>query len=123
MPGRTPWLFDACDDLWPADVVAQAARAVPGVARLRPGVKSMLTQFALNTWQRALGGTPPDVTGVELRSRSARQVARVDVRIVVRAGHQAASVGQAVHDAIAAVVASEPQPVDIAVHIVELEAR
>ncbi|GAA1114722.1 Asp23/Gls24 family envelope stress response protein [Kribbella jejuensis] len=105
-------------DIRYADSVARAARSVPGVVRLQPGVVGLLRQFAAQAWERTTGTQAPDTAGVDVHL-TADGHARVDVRIVVDINHQAAEVGAAVHHA--ATQAITDRPVTARVHIVDID--
>ncbi len=98
-----------------ADAAAQAARAVPGVVRLQPGVLGLLRHFAAQAWTQATGKTLPDIAGVDADLTA--DGLHLDLRIVVSVFYQAAEVGDAVHRAVASVV----EAAQIRVHIVEVE--
>jgi len=48
-----------------AAVAAAAARAVPGVAHLQPGLWGLLQQVSTDLWTRLTGKPRPDTGGVE----------------------------------------------------------
>ncbi|MEV6413635.1 Asp23/Gls24 family envelope stress response protein [Kribbella sp. NPDC051718] len=105
-----------------ADAAATAARAVPGVVRLQPGVLGLLRQFAAQAWTQATGKALPDIGGVEVDLTSDREHLRIELRIVVSIHHQSAQVGEAVHQAVTAAVAGiTGTPAQIQVHIVEID--
>ncbi|WP_379618173.1 hypothetical protein [Pseudonocardia sp. GCM10023141] len=107
-----------------AEAAAAAARAVPGVARLQPGVVGLLMQFVREGWQRATGLDLPDIAGVQAElehdgTGGAASGVAIDVRVVVRAGFHTAAVAVAVQEAV---VAAVPLPVSgVAVHVVDVE--
>ena len=98
-----------------ADAAAQAARAVPGVVRLQPGVLGLLRHFAAQAWTQATGKALPDIAGVDADLTA--DGLRIDLRIVVSVFYRAADVGEAVHRAVASVV----EDAQIHVHIVEVD--
>lgn len=105
-----------------ADVAATAARAVPGVVRLQPGVWGLLRQFAAQAWTQATGKALPDIRGVDADFSVQHELIRVDLRIVVSIHYQAAHVGEAVDHAVAAAVAGVTgTPARIRVHIVDID--
>lgn len=105
-----------------ADAAAKAARAVPGVVRLQPGVWGLLRQFAAQAWTQATGKALPDIGGVDADFSADREQLRIDLRIVVSIHHQAAQVGEAVHAAVAAAATTVTgKPVQVRVHIVEID--
>lgn len=105
----------------PAEVVARAALAVPGVARLDPGPGL------------PLGPAPGyGAAGVSLRATAAAAPGRggeaagpgrhVQIRLIVTAGHRPLDVALAVRTAVAAAVAPEaPGPVTVAVLVTSLD--
>ncbi|QNE16873.1 Asp23/Gls24 family envelope stress response protein [Kribbella qitaiheensis] len=103
-----------------AEGAAGAARAVPGVVRLQPGVWGLLRQFATQAWTQATGKPLPDIGGVDA-DLTAEQL-RIDLRVVVSIFYRAADVGEAVHDAVMAAVAPmTDRPLQVRVHIVEID--
>lgn len=105
-----------------ADAAARAARAVPGVVRMQPGVLGLLGQLAGEAWEQATGEELPDIAGVAADLDDSGAVT-LDLRIVVDGGYRAVDVGAAVQDAVAAAVgAAVSLPVDaVAVHVVEID--
>lgn len=104
-----------------ADAAARAARAVPGVVRLQPGIWGLVRQLAALAWERATGQDLPDIAGVQAELTDNGGI-RVDLRLAVDGRRQVTAVGVAVQDAVTAAVSAD---VDIAViavrvHIVEV---
>ncbi|MGY4771250.1 hypothetical protein ACXC9Q_30440 [Kribbella sp. CWNU-51] len=105
-----------------ADAAARAARAVPGVVRLQPGIWGLLRHFATHAWEQATGKALPDLAGVTADIADHGQQIRIDLRIVVSIHHHAAHVGAAVHDTVTAAVATvTDKPARIRIHIVEID--
>jgi uncharacterized alkaline shock family protein YloU len=105
-----------------ADAAATAARAVPGVVRLQPGVLGLLRQFAAQAWTQATGKALPDIGGADVDFVHDREHLRIELRVVVSIRHQAAQVGQEVHQAVTAAVAGTTDtPPQVRVHIVEID--
>jgi uncharacterized alkaline shock family protein YloU len=105
-----------------ADAAARAARAVPGVVRLQPGIWGLLRHFAVQAWEQATGKSLPDLAGVTADIADHGHQIRIDVRIVVSIHHHAAHVGATVHDAVTAAVATvTDKPAKIRIHIVEID--
>lgn len=77
-----------------AEAAAAAARAVPGVAGLQPGLWGLVRRLAADGYERLSGRALPDIAGVE--ADLVEGGVRIDVRIVVDVAHQAAAVGAAV---------------------------
>lgn len=105
-----------------ADAAAQAARAVPGVVRLQPGVWGLVRQLAAQAFERVTGQPVPDIAGVDVELGEGDAVG-VDLRIVVDGGYRAAAVGAAVQDAVAAALPPVLgcRAVAVAVHVVEVQ--
>jgi uncharacterized alkaline shock family protein YloU len=104
-----------------AEAAAGAARGVPGVAALQPGLWGLVRRLAADTFER-LGGRPlPDIAGVDADLTDGGLC--LDLRIVVAAGHQAATVGAQVQRMVAAAVPDAVgHPVSaVAVHVVGVE--
>jgi uncharacterized alkaline shock family protein YloU len=105
-----------------AEAAAKAARAVPGVVRLQPGVWGLLRQFAANTWTQATGKALPDIGGVDADLTADRSQVRIELRIVVSVRFHATTVGEAVHHAVTdAVAAVTDKPAQLQIHIVEID--
>jgi uncharacterized alkaline shock family protein YloU len=106
-----------------AAAAAAAARAVPGMVRMQPGVVGLLAQLAAQAFERATGLELPDIAGA--RADLADGTVRVELKIVVVAGYQAAAVGamvaQAVTEAVPAVAGVAVG--EVRVHIVEVEVN
>ncbi len=105
-----------------ADAAARAARAVPGVVRLQPGVCGLVGQLAARAWEQATGQALPDLAGVRAELVDGIGVA-VDVQLVLDGGYQAAAVGTVVHDAVRAALTRAAGLVvtEVQVHIVEVD--
>jgi uncharacterized alkaline shock family protein YloU len=90
-----------------AGAAAEAARCVPGVAFLRPGVADLLrTRIADRTPPR----TPPTANrapGVRV-SRDEGDGWHLDIRLVLQRGHRALDVTRAVRAAVLAALPEEP---------------
>jgi uncharacterized alkaline shock family protein YloU len=89
-----------------AEAAARAARSVPGMARLQPGVLGLLAQLAAQSFARATGLKLPDIAGVRADLADDGAVG-IELQIVIDGGYQAAAVGamvaQAVTEAVPAV--------------------
>ncbi|WP_219418697.1 Asp23/Gls24 family envelope stress response protein [Pseudonocardia nigra] len=104
-----------------ADVAARAARAVPGVVRLQPGVWGLVRQLAAEAFEQATGQQLPDIAGVQADLDD--DGVHLELQIVVDGGYRAGTVGAAVQHAVTAAV---PAAIDRAVTaftvlIVEIE--
>jgi hypothetical protein len=103
-----------------AEAAAVAARAVPGVVRLQPGVRGLLRHFAAQAWTQTTGKALPDLAGV--KADLAHGQLHIDLRIVVSVFYQAAEVGEAVSRAAALAVAGlTAVPAEVSTHIVEID--
>lgn len=117
---------DVVAEVRAADAAAQAARTVPGVARLQPGVLGLLAQLAAQAFEQATGLPLPDIAGVQAdlaESPGGGRALQIELQIVVEGGYQAAAVGAMVAHAVTEVV---PAVAGVAVgavrvHIVEVE--
>lgn len=105
-----------------ADAAARAARTVPGVVRLQPGVLGLLAQLAAQAFERATGTALPDIAGVQADLADDRAV-RIELQIVIDGGYQAAAVGAMVHQAVTEVVPAVAGVTvnEVRVHIVEVD--
>jgi uncharacterized alkaline shock family protein YloU len=103
-----------------AEAAADAARAVPGVAALQPGLWGLVRRLTAESFERLTGRPVPDTAGVEADLRDGGL--RLDLRIVLDGGYQAAAVAAGVQRAVgAAVPAAVGQPVvGVAVHVVAI---
>lgn len=104
-----------------AEAAAQAARAVPGVVRLQPGVWGLVRQLAAQAFEQTTGHELPDIAGVD--ADLTETGVTVELAVVVDYGYQAAAVGAAVQQAVqAAVVTTVDRPVTgVRVRIVEVD--
>lgn len=105
-----------------ADTAARAARAVPGVVRLQPGVWGLVRQLGAQAFERVTGHGVPDIAGVDVELVGDDAVG-LDLRIVVDGRHRAATVGAAVRHAVSTTVPPEHgfRVVSVAVHVVEVQ--
>jgi hypothetical protein len=101
-----------------AEAAAVAARAVPGVVCLQPGLWGLVRRLTEDAFERLTGQALPDIAGVDADLVDGGL--RIDVRIVVAAPYQACAVGGAVRRAILAAVppAVGSPVVAAAVHVV-----
>ena len=103
-----------------AATAAAVARAVPGVARLQPGLWGLVHQLGNELWTHATGLARPDTAGVEVTI--AHEVTTIDIAVVADGRRPAAvtagEVQRLVHDAVRA--AHDVRPERIAVHIVDI---
>ncbi|MFD8208817.1 hypothetical protein ACFV2S_20785 [Streptomyces sp. NPDC059695] len=96
-----------------ARTVTEAVLAVPGVACLRPGLRSLLHSSGVRP-PAALGAAEPD-SAVRITWDSQGRVTGMHIRIVVRAERQAARTAQAVRAAAAGAAAAAPEVVRVTV--------
>jgi uncharacterized alkaline shock family protein YloU len=104
-----------------ASVAARAAAATPGVVRLEPGLKGLVTAWTRATRQRWKGLDPAPADGVRVRTTDGTVLVQVD--IVTSALDQAAAVGQAVQRSVARAVAEETgvAVAEVSVSILDIE--
>jgi uncharacterized alkaline shock family protein YloU len=88
-----------------ASVAARAAATTPGVVRLEPGLKGLVTAWSRAARQRWKGLDPAPAEGVRVRAGGA--TVSVEVDIVTSAADQAAAVGQAVQRSVSRAVTAE----------------
>ncbi|OLO25431.1 hypothetical protein PZ61_0237700 [Streptomyces sp. MNU77] len=93
--------------------VTDAVLAAPGVACLRPGLRSLLHLAASR--QPDANGRPDPGTAVRITYDSRGRVAALQIDIVVRAQHQAARTAHAVRLAAAEAAATTPGAVRVTV--------
>ncbi|MFJ4970141.1 Asp23/Gls24 family envelope stress response protein [Streptomyces sp. NPDC088755] len=91
-----------------AEAAAGAARSVPGVAFLRPGVVDLLRTRVADRAPRRTTGPGARAQGVRVSRDEATGVWHIDVRLVLHRGHRALDVTRAVHAATLAAVHAEP---------------
>ncbi|MFC9815466.1 Asp23/Gls24 family envelope stress response protein [Streptomyces virginiae] len=102
---------EAAEDL--AQKVAEAVLAVPGVACLRPGLRSLVHRAATRAPAARAPGTPGSAVRITFDSRGS--VAGLQIDVVVRAGQQAARTARAVRAAAAEAAAATPGAVRVTV--------
>ncbi|GAA4853534.1 hypothetical protein ACFQ34_01970 [Pseudonocardia benzenivorans] len=95
--GGDSWSRRMIEDVRTAADVATAARSVPGVRRLQPGLRGLVTQVTADAWRRLTSRAFPDFAGVETRRRG--DALHVEITIVTDSRYQAASVADEVHRA------------------------
>jgi uncharacterized alkaline shock family protein YloU len=93
-----------------AEAAATAARAVPGVAALQPGLRGLVRRLAADAYERVTGTALPDIAGVN--AALVEGGVRLELSVVLDHGHQASAVGAAVQRAV---LAAAPPVVDVAV--------
>ncbi|GGR69739.1 Asp23/Gls24 family envelope stress response protein [Streptomyces roseolus] len=93
--------------------VTDAVLAVPGVACLRPGLRSLLR--ATGSRQPAAADRLDPGTAVRITYDSRGRIAALRIDIVVRAQHQAARTANAVREAVAEAAATTPAAVRVTV--------
>jgi uncharacterized alkaline shock family protein YloU len=81
-----------------AEAAAAAARAVPGVAALQPGLLGLVRRLAEDTYERVTGHAVPDTAGVDAEVVDGG--VHLELRIVLDVAHQACAVGAAVQRAV-----------------------
>lgn len=89
-----------------AGKAVEAARGVPGVAFLRPGVADLLRTRITDRTQRRAPLTGNRTPGVRVGRDEGGW--RLDIRLVLRRGHRALDVTRAVQAAVLAALPEEP---------------
>ncbi|MFI5607526.1 Asp23/Gls24 family envelope stress response protein [Amycolatopsis sp. NPDC051903] len=88
-----------------AGVAARAALDTPGVVRLEPGLRGLVTAWTRTARGRWQGLDPAPIDGVRVRTSAGALSVEVDV--VTSAADQAAAVGRAVQRAVTREVAAQ----------------
>ncbi|WP_410595697.1 Asp23/Gls24 family envelope stress response protein [Amycolatopsis sp. lyj-23] len=104
-----------------ASVAARAAIATPGVVRLEPGLRGLVTAWTRAARQRWKGLDPAPADGVRVRTADGRVSVHID--LVTAAADQAAAVGRAVQRAVTRFVAEQTGLVvdEVSVSIMDIE--
>ena len=104
-----------------AGVAARAAIGTPGVVRLEPGLRGLVTAWTRAARQRWKGLDPAPSDGVRVRTTDGRVTIQID--LVTAAADQAAAVGRAVQRAVTRVVAEQTGLVvaEVSVSILDIE--
>ncbi|MGW3964645.1 Asp23/Gls24 family envelope stress response protein [Amycolatopsis sp. NPDC005003] len=104
-----------------ASVAARAAITTPGVVRLEPGLRGLVTAWTRAARQRWKGLDPAPSDGVRVRTTDGRVTVRID--LVASAADQAAAVGRAVQRAVTRFVAEQTGLVvdEVSVSIMDIE--
>ncbi|MET8848416.1 Asp23/Gls24 family envelope stress response protein [Amycolatopsis sp. NPDC004625] len=104
-----------------ASVAARAAITTPGVVRLEPGLRGLVTAWTRATRQRWKGLDPAPADGVRVRTADGRVTVHID--LVAAAADQAAAVGRAVQRAVTRFVAEQTGLVvdEVSVSIMDIE--
>ncbi|SFW55769.1 Asp23/Gls24 family envelope stress response protein [Amycolatopsis australiensis] len=106
-----------------AGVAARAAIGTPGVVRLEPGLRGLVTGWTRAARQRWQGLDPAPADGVRVRTADGRVTVRID--LVTAAADQAAAVGRAVQRAVGRSVTEQTGVVvdEVSVSIMDIEPR
>jgi uncharacterized alkaline shock family protein YloU len=108
-----------------AGVAARAAITTPGVVRLEPGLRGLVTAWTRAARQRWQGLEPAPADGVRVRTTDGRVTVQID--LVTAAADQAAAVGRAVQRAVTRSVAEQTglvvAEVKVSIMDIEPEAR
>ncbi|MGK3200201.1 Asp23/Gls24 family envelope stress response protein [Amycolatopsis sp. MEPSY49] len=106
-----------------AGVAARAAITTPGVVRLEPGLRGLVTAWTRAARQRWKGLDPAPADGVRVRTTDGR--VSVEVDLVTSAADQAAAVGRAVQRSVGRFVTEQTGlAVDgVSVSIMDIEPR
>ncbi|PXX60891.1 putative alkaline shock family protein YloU [Nocardia tenerifensis] len=105
-----------------AAVAARAACATPGVVRLEPGVRGLVSSLVRAGKQRLVSADPAASEGVRVR-RTASGALSVHVDVVISADRAASAVGHAVQQEVSRVVREQTgQAVaEVSVSILDIE--
>ncbi|MGH3616188.1 MAG: Asp23/Gls24 family envelope stress response protein [Pseudonocardia sp.] len=111
---------DTILDLQVAALAATVTRAVPGVARLQPGLWGLVQQLSRELWKRVTGEPYPDLAGVEAEIRG--RTTAIDITLVTDGHRPAAEVAADVQHAVTTTVTSHLGIVvtSVAVHVCEI---
>lgn len=106
-----------------ASVAARAAIETPGVVRLEPGLRGLVTAWTRAARQRWKGLDPAPADGVRVRTSDGR--VSVEIDLVTSAADQAAAVGRAVQRAVGRVVAEQTglAVAEVSISIMDIEPR
>lgn len=115
------WTHRILDEVRVATAAAEAARAVPGVIRLQPGLVGLVAQIAAETWTRVTGLDMPDYGGVDVDLDPAGG-ANVRITVVTDSRHQAATVAEGIQRAVLAALAERTAPpaATVVVHVCDI---
>ncbi|MBE1499900.1 putative alkaline shock family protein YloU [Amycolatopsis lexingtonensis] len=104
-----------------ASVAARAAIGTPGVVRLEPGLRGLVTSWTRAARQRWKGLDPAPADGVRVRTADGRVTVHVD--LVTAAADQSAAVGRAVQRAVTRFVTEQTGLVvdEVSVSIMDIE--
>jgi uncharacterized alkaline shock family protein YloU len=104
-----------------AGVAARAAITTPGVVRLEPGLRGLVTAWTRAARQRWKGLDPAPADGVRVRTTDGRVSVHVD--LVTTSADQAAAVGRAVQRAVGRFVTAQTGLVvdEVSVSIMDIE--
>ncbi|QIS03107.1 Asp23/Gls24 family envelope stress response protein [Nocardia brasiliensis] len=105
-----------------AAVAAHAARATPGVIRLEPGVRGLVSTLLRVSKQRLTSAEPASSEGVRVRRRASGALS-VQVDLVISAERAAALIGHAVQQEVSRVVFEQTGQVveEVSVSILDIE--
>jgi uncharacterized alkaline shock family protein YloU len=104
-----------------ASVAARAAITSPGVVRLEPGLRGLVTAWTRAARQRWKGLDPAPADGVRVRTVDGRLSVQVD--LIASGADQAATVGRSVQRAVSRYVTSQTGLVvdEVSVSIMDIE--
>ncbi|WP_370969584.1 Asp23/Gls24 family envelope stress response protein [Amycolatopsis sp. cg9] len=104
-----------------ASVAARAAITTPGVVRLEPGLRGLVTAWTRAARQRWKGLDPAPADGVRVRTADGRVTVHID--LITASGDQAAAVGRAVQRAVTRFVGEQTGLVvdEVSVSIMDIE--
>ena len=103
-----------------AAVAAAAARAIPGVAHLQPGLWGLVQQVSTDLWTRVTGKPRPDTGGVEVVIDG--DTTTIDITLATDGLRPAATVAGDVQREVhlAVIDSGVAPPARIAVHVVDI---
>lgn len=106
-----------------AGVAARAAIGTPGVVRLEPGLRGLVTAWTRAARHRWRGLDPAPADGVRVRTTDGRVTVEID--LVTASADQAAAVGRAVQRAVGQFVTAQTGLVvdEVSVSIMDIEDR
>ncbi|MEU4249648.1 Asp23/Gls24 family envelope stress response protein [Amycolatopsis sp. NPDC026612] len=104
-----------------AGLAARAASTTPGVVRLEPDLRGLVTAWTRAARQRWKGLEPAPVDGVRVHTADGRVTVRID--LVTAGADQAAAVGRAVQRSVTRFVAEQTGLVvdEVSVSIMDIE--
>lgn len=108
-------------DIQIAAIAANAARSVPGVARLQPGLRGLVQQLGRELWEHLTGTPHPDIAGVDTTIDD-DATAAIDITLVTDGRRPATVIAADVQrTVISALSTHQAIPIStVAVHVCEI---